>query len=74
MKRSPARLTRMAPSPRKRFGGKRRGIAADVDRGRVELDELGVGDDGAGARGHAKAAAFRLGRVGGDRIEVADAA
>ena len=34
-----------------RFGRKRRRIAADHDRGRVELHEFRIGDDGAGARG-----------------------
>jgi hypothetical protein len=32
----------------------RRGIAPDHDRGRVELDEFGIGNDGAGARGDRK--------------------
>ena len=57
-----------------RLGGERRRIAADVERGRVELHELRVGDHRAGARRHAEAVAFRLRRVGGDGVEMADAA
>ena len=57
-----------------RFGRERRRIAADHDRGRVELDEFGIGDDGAGARRDRKPEPARLGRIGGHRIEMADAA
>ncbi len=57
-----------------RLGRKRRRIAADHDRGRVELHEFGVGDHGAGARGDRKARSVGLGRIGGDGIEMADAA
>ncbi len=57
-----------------RLGGERRRIAADVERGRVELHELGVGDDRAGAGRGGEAAAPRLARVGGDGVEPADAA
>ncbi len=74
MKRSPALLISLAPSPRKRLGGERRRVAADVEHGRVELDEFGVGDHRAGARRHADASPFGLGRVGGDGVEMADAA
>ena len=35
-----------------RLGGERRRVAADVDRGRVKLDEFRIGDDRAGARRH----------------------
>ena len=38
------------------FGGERRGIAANIDGGRVELHEFGVGDAGAGPRPIASAA------------------
>jgi hypothetical protein len=57
-----------------RFGGEWRRIAADHDRGRVELHKLGIGDDSAGARGdrEPKAACFLW--VGRHRIEMADAA
>ena len=74
MKRSPARLISVGALAAQRLGGERRRVAADVERGRVELDELGVGDDGAGAGGHAEAAALGLRRVGGDGVEMADAA
>ena len=57
-----------------RFGGKRCRIAAEGERRRMELHELGIGDHRAGAGRHAEAAAFRFRRVGRDRIEVADAA
>ena len=44
-----------------RFGRERRGIDADVDGGRMELHELGVGDHGAGARRHGDRFAARIG-------------
>ena len=34
-----------------RLGGERRGVAADIDRGRMKLHELCIGDGGAGAGG-----------------------
>ena len=40
-----------------RLGRERRRIAADIDRGRMELHEFGIGDDGAGARRDRKARA-----------------
>jgi hypothetical protein len=55
-----------------RLGGERGRIAVHRDRGRMELDEFGVGDDRAGARRHHQAVAAGFGRVGGDRIEMAD--
>ncbi len=57
-----------------RFGRQRRRIAADGKRGRVELDEFGIGDDRAGTRRHGEAGAFRFGRIGRHRIEMAAAA
>ena len=57
-----------------RFGRKRRRIAADHDRGRVELHEFGIRDDGAGACGDRKAKAARFLRIGGHGIEMPDAA
>jgi hypothetical protein len=56
------------------LGGQRRGIPADIDGGRVELDELRIGDHRAGQSGHAEAFAFQLGGGGGDGVEAADAA
>ncbi len=56
------------------FGGQRRGIAADVDGGGMELHEFGVGDPRPGARAHGQRRARRLRRIGGQRIERADAA
>ena len=46
-----------------RLGGERRRVAADIDRGRMELHELGIGDGGAGAGGDgdAFAAGFSAG-------------
>ena len=44
-----------------RLGGERRRVAADVDRGRVELHELRIGDHRAGAGRHAEAVAARFG-------------
>ena len=74
MKRSPAALTRIAPSPRSasvRSGAGSRPTASAVG---WNWTNSGVGDNGAGAGGHADAAASGLGRVGGDRKEMADAA
>ena len=56
------------------LGGERGGIAADIDGGRMELHELGVGDHGAGTGGNGDAFAARFARIGGDRIELARAA
>ena len=49
-------------------------IAPDIESGRVELDELRIGDNRAGARGHGKPAALRLRRVGRNPVKLADAA
>ena len=57
-----------------RFGGERRGIAPDIERGRMELHEFGVGDDGTGARGRRKPGAARAQGIGGNGIEAAGAA
>jgi len=54
-----------------RFRGERRRIAADIDSSRVELHELGVGDDRAGARRDGNALTSRFARVGGDGVELA---
>jgi hypothetical protein len=56
------------------FGGQRGRIAADVDGGRVELHELGIGDGRAGQGRKGQALALEVGRRGGDAIEAADAA
>ena len=74
MKRSPLSLIRRRAFAAQRFGGERRGIAADHDRGRMELHEFGIGDHGAGARGDRKPEAAGLGRVGRHGIEMTDAA
>ena len=55
MKRSPASLIKRRAFAAQRLGRERRRIAADHDRGRVELHELRIGDDGAGARGDREA-------------------
>ena len=56
------------------FGGQRRGIAPDGDRGGMELHEFRIGDHGTGARRHAQAFAAGFGRIGGHGIERAQAA
>ena len=56
------------------LGRQRRGIAADVDGSRMELHELRIGDDRAGARRHAEAFAARLQGIGRDGVERAEAA
>jgi hypothetical protein len=57
-----------------RFGGERRGIATDHDGGRVKLHELGICDHRARACGDRKAGSAGLARIGGDSIEMANAA
>ena len=57
-----------------RFGGQRRRIAADHDRGRMKLHEFRIGDHGAGARGDRKPEPAGLGRICRHRIEMPDAA
>ena len=56
------------------FGRQRRRIAADVDGGRVELHEFGVGDARAGARREGQSRAVGLRRIGGEGVKRADAA
>ena len=56
-----------------RLGGQRCGIAANHDRGRMELHEFGIGDHGAGAGGDRQSEAARLGRIGRHRVEMTDA-
>ena len=57
-----------------RFARKRGRIATDVDCGRMELHELGIGDAGAGARRDGETVARGLRRIGGHGVEMADAA
>ena len=57
-----------------RLGRERRGVAADIDGGRMELDELRIGDHGAGASGDGDTFAARLARIGGDGVDLAGAA
>ncbi len=57
-----------------RFGRKRSWVAADHDRGRVELHEFGIGDHGACARGDRKPQSAGFKRIGRHRVEVTDAA
>ena len=57
-----------------RFGRERRRIAADHDRGRMELHEFRIGDHRAGARGDREPKPAGLGRIGGHGIEMPDAA
>ena len=64
----------IAPSPRSASVASGAGSAPDVDGGRMELHEFRVGDHGAGASGHGDAVAARLARIGGDGVELADAA
>ncbi len=57
-----------------RLGEQRPRHGRVVQRRRVELHELHVGDGHAGPQGHGHAVAGRLGRVGGDREQLAGAA
>ena len=74
MKRSPAALTKVAPSPRSASVASGAGSSADIDGRRVKLDELRVADHRAGARRHGDRFAACIWRVGRHRIEAADAA
>jgi hypothetical protein len=56
------------------FGRERRGIAADVERGRVKLHELGVGNERTGTGRRRKPLPARFARIGRDRIQSTDAA
>ena len=73
-KRSPLASRSRAPWPRSASDSSGRGIARVVQRGRVELDELDVGDGHAGPQRHGDAVAGGLDRVGGDREQLAGAA
>ncbi len=55
------------------LGGEGRGVGPDVYGGRVELDEFGIGDGGARQGRGGQAFAAQLARVGGHRIEAAQA-
>ena len=74
MKRSPALLISLAPSPRSASVASGAGSRPTFEHGGVELDELGIADHRAGARRHGQPATGRLVGVGGDGVEVADAA
>ena len=63
-----------APSPRSASDASGAGIAANVDGGWVELHEFRIGDERAGPCCHREALAARVRRVGGDFVEVSDAA
>ena len=60
MKRRARRVDQGRAFAAQGFGGQRRGVAANVDGGRVELHEFGVGDAGAGARREGERRAGRL--------------
>ena len=74
-KRSPAASCSVAPSPRIASVTRKpsRPLTPD-DRGRVELDELEVGELGAGGAGEQQARAVRAGRVRGARPQRGGAA
>ncbi len=56
------------------FAGEGRGVGVERDRGRVELHELGVADQGARERRQRQALADEHARVGGHGVEAAEAA
>ena len=62
MKRWPLAVDDDRALAAQRLGGERRRVAADVDRGRMELHEFRIGDQRAGARRHGEALAARLRR------------
>ncbi len=53
------------------FGGQRRRVLAEIERGWVELDEFRIGDDRTGQRRHGHAFAAQVCRVGGHREQAA---
>ena len=53
------------------FGRERRRIAADIDGGRMELHEFGIGDHRPSAGRDGDTLAARLAWIGGDRIDLA---
>ena len=57
------------PRPPQRLGGERGGILGQVDRGRVELHEFGIGDHRPGPRRHAERLPADARRIDGDGIE-----
>ena len=57
-----------------RFGSEGGRVGTRCDGGRVELHELGVGDDRAGPRRHAHGVAAHAGRVGGHGVKSAESA
>ena len=73
-KRSPSRVAQQRAVAAQRLGEQRARHGRVVQRRRVELDELDVGHRHAGPQRHGDAVAGRLGRVGGDREELAGAA
>ena len=73
-KRSPSRVAQEGAVPAERLGQERAGHRRVVQGGRVELDELDVGDGDAGAQCHRHPVAGRLGGVGGHGEELAGAA
>ncbi len=73
-KRCPSRSTMSRALAAQRFRRERRGIGADVDGGRMELHEFGVGDQRSRARRHGDADAAGVDGICRDAIEMADAA
>ena len=62
------------PGAAQRLGEERHRVGPHVEGGRVELDELEIGEARARAPGEGEAVAGGLGRVGGAREDLADAA
>ena len=56
------------------FGRQRRGVAADIDGGWMELHEFGVSNARPGARRKGQSRAIGLRRIGGQGVKRADAA
>ena len=73
-KRRPAAVDDDRAFAAQRLGRERRGILADVNGGRVELHEFGVGDQRSGFGRHRHAFAAALRRIGRDAIEPPDPA
>lgn len=71
--RSAPAVDECGPFPPQRLRQQEATLAGDVQRGRMELDVLHAGEVGPRPQRHREARALGAGRVGGMRVEVAEA-
>ena len=74
MTRRPPSSTRVAPPPAQRLGQKRHRVGPDIERGRVKLHELEIGQTRPGASRHRQTVAGVFAWVGRVPVDVTDAA